>query len=1126
MRGYDHQKIEKKWQAFWEKKKIYTTPDKAPGKDNFYLLVEFPYPSGNLHVGHWYAFALPDILARYQRMQGKNVLYPIGFDAFGLPAENAAIKNKINPRKWTEKNIEYMTKQIRSMGAFFDWSRAVKTIDPEYYRWTQWMFLLFYKKGLAYRKETAVNWCPTDKTVLANEQVIDGKCDRCSSEVIQKQMLQWNIKITEYADRLIDDLEKLDWPEQIKDSQRNWIGRSEGAEIDFPIVEKDVKRVVLLHGREATSNSLWHPWLKAKLEGLGYEVQVPNLPHAEEPNDEEQTDYALANCTFDEQTAIVGHSFGGVVALRLLEAGVKVQRTVLVATPYSGTYLDKKVRASVTKALKKGFDFEKIKVQSSFALLYDTGDKVVPMSDGEAYEKQLGAYLMRGKGIEPHFSGIQEPDVFAMSVPIVRVFTTRADTLFGGTYLVLAPEHAFVAAALRGEGPFAGITNTDEIGSYVARAQKKTELQRQEDLEKTGVELKGVKARNPATGEEIPVWIGDFVIGSYGTGAVFADAHDQRDFEFANKYGIRLKETLQPLAIKTAGPDAIRDGMPFVPRRAVIAIIQHPTEEKYLAVTFRPTNTHGFISGGLEGNENPIEAAIREIREESGFTAVSHVRSLGGPIQSRFYSVKYSRNSATEYVPHLFKLESLERVEIAPEEAAEHHMEWMTEEQIESFINRMDYRAAWNRLKGRAYTGKGILYDSAEFSGLTSDEALPKIGEKYGRLVKQYHLRDWIVSRQRYWGVPIPIIHCAKCGAQPVPDKELPVKLPEVKDYLPEGSGKSPLAKAKKWVLVKCPKCKGKAERETDTLDTFVDSSWYFLRYTDPKNNKKFADPKKMNNWLPVDLYSGGAEHTTMHLLYSRFWHKALFDLGLVGDSEPYAKRMNRSLILGPDGQKMSKSRGNVIDPDGVVERLGSDTVRMYLAFIGPYNEVGSYPWNPDGVVGIRRFLERVYRASEFVTEDDDSELESLLHRTIKKVGDDIEALKFNTAISQLMIFMNEVEKRRAVGGTLWRAFLKLLTPFAPHLAEELWADTGHKSSIHGERWPQYEPKKVLVPTLKIAVQINGKTRAETEVPSGSNDVETEKAARLVVQNRLKDLEISRVIVIPGRLVNFVIKAS
>jgi leucyl-tRNA synthetase len=799
---YNPSKIEKKWQRYWETKKFYNTKDNPPAGgsgENYMLLTEFAYPSGNLHIGHWYAFSIPDILARYLRMNGKNVLYPTGFDAFGLPAENAAIKNNIHPEAWTKKNIAYMTKQLKSMGATFDWSRKISTIDPEYYKWTQWIFLQLYKRGWAYRAQTPVNWCPKDKTVLANEQVIDGKCDRCGSDVEQKELSQWMFKITEFADALIDDMEKLDWQETAKLNQRNWIGRSEGAIAEFKLDKLD-----------------------------------------------------------------------------------------------------------------------------------DT----------------------------------------------VEVFTTRIDTVFGVSYIVLAPEHPLVEKLKN------HLLSYSDVEKYVELSKKKTELQRIADSkDKTGVPLTGINAVNPMTGEKIPVWVADYVLLNYGTGAMMAvPAHDERDFEFAKKYSLGIKKV---------------------------------------------------INGSGDGLE--------------------------------------------------------------------------------------------------CFTDDGTLIDSGNFTGLSSSSARKKITEELiskglGNFQKTYRLHDWILSRQRYWGAPIPIVKCGKCGFQSVPEKDLPVKLPPLKDYKPTDDGRSPLAKAEKWLKVKCPKCGDSAERETDTMDTFVDSSWYFMRYTDPSNKKEFASKEKMKRWLPVPLYYGGAEHTTMHLLYSRFITKALNALGLVNFSEPFLGRINRGIILGPDNQKMSKSRGNVIDPDAEVARYGADTVRMYLAFMGPYSQGG--PWNPDGIKGVFRFLNRIWNLGENFkpARQTDEEVERIINSSVKEVGDDISGMQFNTGVSALMKLLNAIESK-ALTRKQFEMILVLLAPFAPHIAEELWMSVlKNKKSIHLEKWPEYDKKLLAEEKIKLVIQINGRVRDTVEVSKGLSE-ENAKELALGIENIKKYIigDIKKVIYVKDRVVNFVV---
>ncbi len=794
---YNHKEIETKWQGVWDEKGVYKTADQKAGAENEYILVEFPYPSGDLHVGHWYAFAITDIYAKYRRMLGKNVLFPVGFDAFGLPAENAAIKRGLNPREWTFSNIEFMKTQMKRMGASFDWEHLVVTCSPEYYKWTQWLFLKFLENNLAYQSETNVNWCPSCKTVLANEQVSGGKCERCGTEVIQKKMKQWQLGITKYADRLIDDLDNLDWPHAIKEAQKNWIGRSEGSLIPFKVVDSEIS-------------------------------------------------------------------------------------------------------------------FE--------------------------------------------------------------VFTTRADTFFGVSYVVLAPESNLVQNLLE------KVLNRAEVEAYISQTSKKTEMDRIADnKDKTGVSLEGVFVTNPANNEQVPVFISDYVLAGYGTGAVMAvPAHDERDFAFAKKFNLPIKQV---------------------------------------------------ILDSQNSDQNILE---------------------------------------------------------------------------------------------KVFTDEGVLTNSDKFNGLTSADAQQKITEFVGgKITKNYRLRDWLVSRQRYWGCPIPVIHCAKCGVVAVPEADLPVVLPEISDFMPREDGKSPLAKATDWLNVKCPKCGGDAERETDTLDTFIDSSWYYLRYVDPKNDAEFASKEKQDKWLPVNFYSGGSEHTTMHLLFARFFHKALYDFGLVKSTEPFTTRLNRGLILGPDGNKMSKSKGNVINPDEIVERLGADTVRGYLSFIGPYNEPGNYPWDLNGVVGIRRFIEKMCRVQSGT--ETSLEVKKELSKTIKKVTEDYQKLKFNTALAQLMIFTNLAEKN-SISKEDYQTYLKLVFPIFPHVAEELWSQNDGEGLIVESSWPEQIEIDLSNEQKIINISINGKFRGTIEVSPEADEAEVQKIAfdNPNIAKWLEGKNIKKTIYVKGKLLSVV----
>jgi leucyl-tRNA synthetase len=950
---YQPEVIEPKWQAFWEKKGLHKVSDQVSQKENFYQLVEFAYPSGNLHVGHWYAFAVPDIHARFQKMQGKNVLYPIGFDAFGLPAENAAIKRNLNPRDWTYDNMQHMETQLRSMGAIFDWERKVVTCDPSYYRWTQWLFIQLFKAGLVEERETLANWCPSCKTVLANEQVVNNTCERCGTAIEKKVMKQWQVKITTYADRLIDDLDVLDWPEEIKLAQKNWIGRSEGAEIEFPVL--------------GTNDTL-------------------------------------------------------------------------------------------------------------------------------------------------------------------TVFTTRPDTLFGVTYMVVAPEHTLLKSWQ------SQIENWPEVELYKEEAKKKSEIERTNPhKEKTGVELRGIKALNPATKEEIPVYVADYVLAGYGTGAIMAvPGHDERDHAFAEKFGVPIKEVIEECVVtEGARDDAYRPEEPVEARKNVAVCVYDPKTDSFLSISWKNFDMRGVPTGGLEDGESIEVCARREILEETGYKNLKLVALPETQKHTKFYhrGKKVNRHAIWNFA--LFELIDDEREVISEEDQAQHEVVWIKKEKLRDYFSVAEARWAVDLYlkqgQKQIVTTKGILVHSEEFDGMSSVEAGQKIlASVGGRMTKTYRLRDWGVSRQRYWGCPIPLIHCADCGWQAVSDEHLPVELPVVENYLPNDNGESPLSKNADFVNTTCPTCSKPARRETDTLDTFVDSSWYFLRYCDPTNTDFFADKEKLKKWMPVNLYSGGAEHTTMHLLYSRFFHKALFDLGLVAETEPYQKRMNRSLILGPDGNKMSKSKGNVIDPDEIVAELGADTIRMYLAFIGPYNEVGAYPWNPESIVGVRRFLDRVWKLESKVAtdlaEEKVKEADRVLHQTLAKVEESIRTLKMNTGVAALMSAVNVLEKS-GLDKEQWQLFLLLLAPYAPHIAEELWSRSGEEKSLFETAWPVYDESKVIVSEVTYMVQINGKIRDQFQIAPDApiDEVETVALGREKVLEYTAGKEVKKVIVVPNKLVSIVI---
>lgn len=964
MKRYDPQQIEPKWQAVWATADLWAAPDK-PKQNKAYIIPMFPYPSADgLHVGHARPYTAADIWSHFERYHGKAVLHATGWDAFGLPAENAAIKKKVHPTKNTAANIENYRRQLKSLGISYDWNREVNTSDPAYYKWTQWIFAQLFKAGLAYRASGWQWWCPKDKTVLANEQVVDGKCERCDSEVTKKELTQWYFKVTEYADELIDSLDDLDWPESIKTMQRNWIGRSEGAEVRF-------------------------------------------------------------------------------------------------AT--------------------------------------DAGD--------------------------------------------LTVYTTRPDTLFGATYMVLAPEHELVEK-LTTKAQATAVTE------YVAQAKRESEISRTAtDKEKTGV-FTGSYAVNPVNQEKIPIWIADYVLASYGTGAIMAvPAHDQRDYEFAQKFDLPITPVIEPTAGEPQGDEVEKD--------AVIVALRNPKDGKILALDWGPPQDRWggtlLIGGGVERGENPVKAAVREIAEETGYVDVKLVKQSTAKGHGYFFSNVKNQNYLAHCTGLLFELVSEKKgtTKLDKGEQGKFTPAWIDPRKVSSLINDSIHATFYRQLVfDECYSGEGVMINSGKYDGLPSDQAREKIvaeleKKKVAKAQTGYKLRDWLISRQRYWGTPIPIVHCEKCGPQAVPEKDLPVELPEIEDYLPTGDGRSPLAKVKSFVETKCPKCGGPAERETDTMDTFADSSWYFLRYPNPRESKAAWSQANVKAWLPVDTYVGGADHAVLHLIYARFWTMALADLKLIDFREPFRSLRHHGMIQAADGRKMSKSLGNVVSPDEIIEALGADTLRVYEMFIGPYDQAAD--WSDRTIEGTHRFLKRVWAFGQELAKEppqasgtsstsaaiDQAALNRATARAVKNVTRSIERFRFNTAVSALMEALNEFTELKEADGfalpaewkTHFERFLVLLSPFAPHLAEELWHELGNSESIFKQSWPEVDESALATDTATVVVQVNGKVRTSLQLPVGVSEAEAQKAA-LAEANVKKFTDgkpVKKTIYVPDKILNLVV---
>ena len=1019
---YNHKSIESKWQKKWEEDKLYKTCENKK-KPKYYILDMFPYPSGaGLHVGHPKGYIATDIFARMKMMQGYNVLHPMGWDAFGLPAENFALKNKIHPRISTDKNIATFKSQLGKLGFSYDWEREINTTDPEFYKWTQWIFLQMFKKGLAYESHEPIIWCPSCKTGLAQEDLENGKCERCDSEVERKPMRQWVLRITDYAERMLNDLDKLpEWESSIKEMQKGWIGRSEGAIVKFPI-----------------SN-----------------FQFPiNFQNSNDKNLKSKNYFKFRGNSIEKIYS--GQKW---VTFRIEPKDVKKGDIVTIIDWADG---DKKNQKEKGKAIITKVDKKRLK---DLPLNYFGHEKYT------TYEKMKSEF---GKYYDEEIKNDSIVHIYEFAVENFeqKIFTTRPDTLFGATYFVMAPEHPLVKKITTQE-------QKSEVEKYIKFAGGKSELERTElAKEKTGV-FTGSYAVNPVNGEEIPIWIADYVMMGYGTGAIMAvPAHDERDFEFAKKYNLPIRQVVQKINDKQT---TIKNNPEVFTGEGIN--INSDFSDEILSNTKTPE------IGAFDGSEDCCPR--REIQ-------------ICQPV-----------NSITDN-----KKDVKRNNDVEPTEGLEPSNHRLTNLDL--------HHAAGTSTPNLLYQENKDITKS--LNGLKTKQAKEKIIEwleknGVGKKAINYKLKDWVFSRQRYWGEPIPIIHCEKCGAVGVPEKDLPVKLPEVEQYAPSGTGESPLATIPEWVNTTCPKCGGSGKRETNTMPQWAGSSWYYLRYIDPKNDKVLVDKKKEEYWSPVDFYVGGAEHATRHLIYARFWHKFLYDIGVVNYEEPFKKLRHVGLIMAEDGRKMSKRWGNVINPDDIVEKYGADAMRVYEMFMGPFSQ--SCAWSTSGLVGTRKFLEKIWGVKLKVKS---KKLESnnlnMLHKTIKKVGDDIKEFKLNTAVSAMMILVNALEKEKEISQEVYEKLLLILSPFAPHITEELWGELSNKESIFKQKWPEYNPKLIKDEKIQLVVQINGKLRDTIEVDA---DISENDAKKVVLESEkikkwTEGKKIIKIIFVKGKLVNVVVK--
>lgn len=1144
MKRYTPKEIEPKWQKIWDETGVYTA-NLESDRPKYIGMSMFNYPSGaGIHIGHALNYTISDVKTRFARQQGFESYHPIGWDAFGLPAENYAIKTGVSPQESMATIIPGYHKQYKAMGWSNDWEKEISTHLPEYYKWSQWIFTEMYRHGLVYQDSRMQWWCPIDNTVLANEQVIDGKCWRHDGPndplVEKKEIKQWFFKITDYADELLEATDELDWTESVKLAQKNWIGKSAGAEINFEIDAPDTKaNFVILHGYRETAGNHAMPWLKSELEKKGYKVQLPQLPNPDAPVEQEQVDYVLESCKFDENTILVGHSLGGGLAMKVLEKlNHPVKKLVLMAPVIETNFLKKhdpgfeKRFFDDTFDLTYDYDLVK-KLAGSVTILSDNKEADKRLSYLKYLADKLAANLYQADANKTHFTDETEPFVLSNLLPTVKVFTTRADTIFGATFLVLAPEHELVQQITTKE-------QEAEVEKYVKVTLAKSELERQESKEKTGV-FTGAYAINPASGEKVPIWIADYVLTGYGTGAIMAvPAHDERDRDFAEKFNLPVLAVVAP-SFGDFSPQAIA-------RPVVVAVLHDPKTGKYCVLRWddtAPSKDPGseFPGGGIEPGESLEQAVKREVAEETGYDDIELTKLLANKVRVNYTAHDGQKKFALKNI-YLAELASDSNVGLdGAEDYEKDHYEVVWLDQAE--LDRVGLLPNMGQIKDFAfvadvYSNEGIMFNSGKYDQLTSAEARERI---VADLAKQgvaeekinYRMRDWSVSRQRYWGAPIPIIYCEKCGPQIVPDADLPVVLPELTDFTPTGDGRGPLARATDWVSTTCPSCGGPAERETDTLDTYVDSSFYMLRYLDPRNQEQIFDSEIAKKWSPIDFYNG-ADHATAHMLYARFVTRFFASIGLLDNPEPFKQFVFNGKVTASDGTMFSKSKGNGVDPLEIIEQgYGADALRTYLMFASPV-ELWTR-WDPQGVPGTYRFLNRLWNLVQEYLEDNETEsknndeLLKSTHKTIKKVTEDIEGNRYNTAIAAMMECVNDFYRLKPVArNDTWKFVLESLVacvaPFAPFVADELWQQLGHTSSVHRDTWPQWDEKYLKSDNVKIAVQINGKLRAELELAAGASEDEVVEA---VGQNDkaktyLDGKTLVKTIYIKDKLINLVVK--